>query len=73
MTDENVRYIAVFLIAAKNPRKEFDARAQVLVDKGQITRDEIPKILDKICKMKGNAGEIGREIRDELKREGWKP
>ena len=73
MKDEHARYIAVFLIAARDPRKEFEARAQSLVDRGEITRDEIPKLLDKVCKRKGDAGNIAKKIRDELKREGWNP
>jgi hypothetical protein len=67
---DNATLIAVFLIGAKDPRKEFEIRAQSLVDSGSINREEIPKLLDEICKMKGNAGEIGREIREELKKEG---
>ena len=73
MKDEKARYIAVFLIAAKDRRTEFFARAQDLIDRGEITREDLPKLLDKICKMKGNSGEIGREIRKQLKREGWRP
>ncbi|MGY5854690.1 MAG: hypothetical protein RTU92_14065 [Candidatus Thorarchaeota archaeon] len=70
---ENAEYIAVFLIMARNERKEFMDRAQVLIDSGSMTREQIPEVLDEICKIKGNAGEIAREIRDQLKREGWTP
>ena len=70
---DNATYIGVFLIGAKDLKKEFLTRAQALVDSGKITRDEIPELLDEVCKIKGNAGEIAREIREKLKREGWSP
>ncbi len=66
-------YIAIRLIAAKDIKKEFLDAADWLVDQGEITRDEIPEMLDQICKMEGNAGELGRKIREALRRDGWSP
>ncbi|MHA1907935.1 MAG: hypothetical protein ACW98Y_11615 [Candidatus Thorarchaeota archaeon] len=65
--DENVQFVAVFLIGAKDPVKEFQERTDYLISKGKLTREDVPKLLDKICKMKGNSGEIGREIRKKLR------
>ncbi len=65
--DDDVQYIAVFLIGAKDPVKEFQERANHLVESSTITREEIPKLLDRVCKLRGNAGEIAREIRKKLR------
>ncbi len=70
---KSAEYIAIFLITARDERKEFMDRAQALIDSGEMTREEIPKVLDEICKIKGDAGEIARRVRDQLKQEGWSP
>lgn len=66
LMDQSVRYVAVFLIAARDPVKEFQKRTEDLVKRGEITREQIPDLLDALCKREGNAGEIGREIRRRL-------
>ncbi|MHA1637710.1 MAG: hypothetical protein ACTSUB_06810 [Candidatus Thorarchaeota archaeon] len=64
--EQSVQYVAVFLIAAKDPVKEFHKRTEDLIKRGEITREQIPDLLKALCKRKGNAGEIGREIRKKL-------
>lgn len=50
------------------PKEEFDIATRELIASGSLTPEKVPWLLDEICKMKGNAGELGREVRDQIRR-----
>jgi hypothetical protein len=50
------------------PREEFDIATRELIASGSLTPEKVPWLLDEICKMKGNAGELGREVRYQIRR-----
>ena len=65
-----VRMIHAYAPRSKvTPREEFDIATTELIASGSLTPEKVPWLLDEICKMKGNAGELGREVRDQIRRE----
>ena len=66
--------VAVRMISASTPnskvtpREEFEIACRELIESGSLNPGKVPWLLDEICKMKGNAGELGREVRDQIRR-----